>query len=340
MVEPLNDGQQVAFAGHPAADRVTGIAMVVEQSRQVVGVSTWLADAAVTATTSGRLLQVLTPPDTRITYPLELMFGDGGGQWVVRGEPGGPAARDGFTGVPLAWDGERFAAVDGPIPAPDTTRDPATGSLEVQITTIHPATSELQLGATAEAVSRALTGQAPTGWGTAEPATQPWSARELTALCRERAPEPTALVVVGGRPGAGMVGRLRVSRVSTGVLEELRVAGPVATAVAQEAIDELVEDVAATARSMVVAVHPIRSEGLRPSVPSPPALPYGMLIGPSVVTQRGVDHARKAPAAAVRVLGRRSDLPACWCRLSGGPAAPFEQLDAVLRHFEVLEPLR
>ena len=324
---------------HPAADRATTEALVVEQARAVVGLSTWVADAAVVATASGRLMQLVTPADSRITYPLELLFGDGGGQWVVRGAEG-QGVWDGFTGIPMAWDGRRYLPVDGPVPEPDLSMDPAAGSLEVQISTLYPATSELRVGANAAAAALALTGGPPLGWGTAEPATQPWSAEQITEMCRDRAPDPTALVVVAGEPGRRMVGRIRVSRVTTGVLEEIRVAGPAASTVAQDAIDGLVEDVAGTARSMVVAVHPLRSDGTRPARPSPPPVPYGILIGPSVITERGVDHARKAPATSVRVLGRRSGDPACWCRLSGGPAAPFEQLGAVLAHFGLTGPPR
>jgi hypothetical protein len=325
--EPVNE-----LVGSPAADRLTAEAIVVEQVRSVVGLSTWLADAAVSAAGSGRLLQVVTPADSRITHPLELLFAEGGGQWVVRD---GAGFRDGFLGVPVGWDGARFAPVDGPVPEPESGRDPASGSLEVQITTLHPATADLRLGAAASAAARALTGAEPLGWGTAEPATQPWSEREISGFCRDRAPQPTALVVVAGGPGRRAVGRMKVTRVTAGVLEEVRLAGPAASAVAQDAIDELVEDVAGRPGSMIVAVHPTRADGTRPPEVSPPAVPYGVLIGPGVVTERGVDHARLAPATAVRVLGRRSGTPACWCRLDGGATSAFEQLAAVLRHFDL-----
>jgi hypothetical protein len=333
VVEPVSE---FPHRGHPAADRVTAEALVVEQSRAVVGLSTWLADAAVVARETHRLLQVLTPADSRITYPLELLFGAGGGQWVVRD---GPGFRDGFLGVPVGWNGARFAPTEGPIPEVEPL-DPAQGSLEVQVTTLHPATAELQLGASTGILARALTGAAPTGWGTAEPATQPWSAREVTAFCRDRAPDATALVVVAGEPGRRAVGRLEVTPVTTGVLEEVRLAGPAAAAVAQDTVDDLVEDLAGATRSMIVAVHPTRSDGTRPSRVSPPAVPYGVLIGPSVLAERGVDHARDAPATTVRVLGRRSGDPACWCRLDGGPTTSFERLGAVLRHFDISASLR
>jgi hypothetical protein len=334
VVEPLN-GTELEV---PAADRITAEAVVVEQGRAVLGLSTWLADAAVAATSAGRLLQVVTRADTRITYPLELLFAEGGAQWVVRDGAGG--FRDGFIGLPVGWNGLRFVPLDGRVPDPDPARDPAAGSIEVQISTLHPATHELQLGASTVAAVRALTGAEPRGWGAAEPATQPWSIRQVTEMCHDRSPDPTALVVVGGEPGRRVVGRLRAERVTSGVLEEVRLAGPAAAAVGQDAIDGLVEDLAGTVRSMIVAVHPVRAGGTRPAEVSMPATPYGILIGPTVLAVHGVDHARAAPASAVRVLGRRSGDPACWCRLDGEPGAAFERLGAVLRHFGVGETLR
>lgn len=339
MVEPLNlsevNGSELDV---PGADRVTTESVVVEQGRAVLGLSTWLVDAAVAATSSGRLLQVVTPADTRITYPLELLFAEGGAQWVVRDGAGG--FRDGFLGLPVGWNGLRFVPLDGRVPDPDPARDPAAGSIEVQITTLHPASHDLRLGASTEAAALALTGAQPRGWGTAEPVTQPWSTRQVTEICHDRSPQPTALVVVAGEPGSRVLGRLRTERVTSGVVEEVRLAGPAAAAVGQDAIDGLVEDLAGTARSMIVAVHPVRAAGTRPAEVSLPATPYGILIGPSVLSARGVDHARLAPASAVRVLGRRSGDPACWCRLDGEPGAAFDRLGAVLRHFGMGDSLR
>jgi hypothetical protein len=292
----------------------------------------------VAATGSGRLLQVVTAPDTRITYPLELLFAEGGAQWVVRDGAGG--FRDGFLGLPVGWNGLRFVPLDGTPSEPDPTRGPADGSIEIQISALHPAAADLQLGASAAAAIRALTGAEPLGWGTGEPATQPWSPRQVTELCRDRAPEPTALVVVGGGAGRRVVGRLRAERVTSGVLEEVRLAGPAAAEVGQDAIDGLVEELAGTVRSMIVAVHPVRSGGTRPAEVSPPATPYGLLIGPTVLADRGVDHARRAPAPTVRVLGRRSGDPACWCRFTGGTGPTFDQLGAVLGHFDLTASLR
>ncbi|CAL99929.1 DUF6177 family protein [Saccharopolyspora erythraea] len=316
-----------ALTGHPAADRETAEAIVVEQDRRVVPLSSWLADAAVTAAAGGRVLQVLTPARSRITYPLELLITDGHAQWVVR--DGVERFRDGITGEPLRWNGARFTAAEGPAAPPVPTR---SGSLEVQITTLHAADNALQLGLSTEAAMRALVGAAPAGWGVVEPASEPWSPRELTRHCHDRSPEPTNVVVVGGEGEPAAVGSLEVTRVDTGVRERLRLAGPASTAVGQDAIEDLAAAVAGKARSMLVASHPGRLDGLRWHTPTMPALPYGILVGHQVVQQRGVEHAQSAPAARVRILGLDRGR-ACWCRLDGGQKAPYELLTDVLRHF-------
>ncbi|MCE6996887.1 DUF6177 family protein [Saccharothrix sp. S26] len=318
MVEPVT--------WHPAADRLTPEALVVEQDRRVVGLSGWLADAAVTAVGSGRLLQVLTPSYSRITYPLEVMFGAGRSQWVVRD---GTGFRDGFTGVPMHWNGNRFAPTEGALP--EITLPPAgSGGIEVLAVASHPAAATLELGTVADHVFRALTGDQPTGWGVSEPATHPWSRREVTAHCRERSPRPTRVVVVGD----DAVGVLEVERVDTGVLERVKVSGPASGRVGQDAVEAMVDALAPTARTVVVSVHPTRVAGARPSTPTPPALPYGILIGAEAVTDPEL--ARSAPAPSARLAGR-PDRPSCWVRLSGGPRAPYETLTAVLRHFGLPE---
>jgi hypothetical protein len=289
-----------------------------------------MVDAALVATRGGRLLQIVTPADSRLTYPLELMLGEGGSQWIVRS---GAGFREGFTGAPMGWTGSRFSPVDGPIPEPDHTRDPGLGSMEVQISTVHPAAAGLELGTSTVASTHAMTGTEPAGWGAAEPVTEPWSARDVTAFCRDRAPDPTSLVVVAGGRGSQVVGRLHVRRVTAGVLEEVRLAGPAASAVGQGAIEQLAADLAGTARSMIVSVHPIRADGTRPAEPSPPSVPFGMLVGHAVVAERGAEYACFAPASSVRMLRGRKGMPACWCRFDGGPDEPYLQLAAVLRHF-------
>lgn len=320
MVEPVT--------WHPAADQATAEALIVEQDRTVVPLSTWVADAAVEATATGRVLQVVTPAHSQITYPLELLLRDLSGQWVVRESP--ERFRDGITGLLLRWNGVRFVTeVDTPPPTGDDPQ-PGSGDLEVQIATLHPETESVQLGASTEITVRMLTGAAPAGWGVAEPATQPWLPRELTAHCLERAESSTQLVVIGRE----VIGQLRVQHVYTGVLEWIRLSGPPAAVVSQDLVEALAAEVADTARSMIVAAQPGRLNGLRTSRPSPPALPYGILIGHKVVARRGTAHARAAPAARVSLLGQ-GGRQACWYRLGGEQGAPYEVLTAVLEHFDL-----
>jgi hypothetical protein len=324
MVEPVT--------WHPTADRATPEALILERDRCVVPLCSWVADAAVEATVTGRVLQVLTPAHSRITYPLELLLRDVAGQWVLRDGP--ERFRDGITGFRLRWNGLRFVTDLEASPPVGDHPQPGSGDLEVQITTLHRAGSSLLLGASTETAVRTLTGAAPAGWGVAEPATQPWSLRELTAQCRERAPDPTQLVVVG--PGSGAIGQLRVQRIGPGVLERIRLSGPPAAMVGQEVIEALAETIADTARSMIVAAQPGRLHGLRTSRPTPPALAYGILLGHTVVAERGIAHARATPAARVSILGHGTT-QACWCRLDGDGCAPFDLLTAVLAHFGLTE---
>ncbi len=311
---------------HPAADRATTDALVAEQDRSVVSLSSWLADAAVEAVATGRMLQVLTPFHSRITYPLELMLRDAGCQWIVREGP--ELFRDGLTGVRMRWNGARFAT-DRSAPVPDVDIPQAgSGDLELQITTLHPPSAELQLGASTEAAVRAITGSDPTGWGTSEPSTQPWSPREITAFCRNRAPTSTQVVVTGN----GVLGQILVERTETAVREQVRLSGPRAGVVDQAAIESLAADVAGSARSMIVAAHPGRFDGLRGGQFTMPALPYGILVGHPVVAERGVAHAQQAPVTLTSILGDGAR-QACWCRLDAGPDRPYELLIAVLEHF-------
>lgn len=312
--------------GHPAADRATSEAIVVEQFRAVVPASTWLVDAAKTAVESGRVLQLVTGERSGLTFPMESLLGDARAGWVVRDGSGG--YRDGFLGLPLDWNGTRFVPEAGATIPPPRKYSPGSGDLEVQISTPFPAGEPLRLGRSTEIAMRALTGTGPLGWGVAEPVTEPWSATDLSAHCLARAPGPVSLVVVG----EGVTGRLQVSRVDDNVVEELRISGPAAGSVDTRRIEDLAAECAGTARRMLVGAAPGRTDGVRSTIPAPPALPYGVLFGHELVSAVGVAHAHRTPAARVRLLGA-GDRKAVWCRFDGGASAPFEQLTDILHHY-------
>ncbi|WP_370964224.1 DUF6177 family protein [Amycolatopsis sp. cg9] len=305
MVEPVT----------PAADRVTREAVVVEQHRAVVPATTWLVDAAKAAARAGRALQVRTPADSRLTFPLELLLRDGLGDWVA-------GDHDGFRGFPLAWNGLRFVRDDGRTPERPAPA-PGSGDLEVRIVTADPP----RVGASAETAMRALTSGPPRGWGVAEPVTQPWSTDDLAGHVRQREPRPVNVVVAGD----GVIGRLRVSRVDGVVVEDVELSGPAAGVVTRAGIEALAAASAPTARLVVVGAHPGRRSGLRsPGVAT--ALPYGVLFGPELVAKNGVAHAHRAPAARVKLLGSGRHT-AVWCRFDGDPAPAYEQFAGLLHHF-------
>lgn len=305
----------------PAADRVTAEAVVVEQHRDVVPATTWLVDAARMATSSGRALQMLTPQRARLTFALELLLRDALGDWVVRDDSGGHY--DGFRGFPLRWNGIRFVRDPDATPPDPETPVPGSGDLEVRIITGH---AGERVGASVETVVRALTGSPPTGWGVAEPVTQPWS-DDLTDHVRRRDHRPVNVIVTGH----GVTGRLRVSHVDGEVVEDVELSGPSAGTVARADIEALAAESARTARLLVVGAHPWRRAGLRsPGVA--PALPYGVLFGHELVAGHGVAHAHRAPAARVKLLGS-GEHTAAWYRFDGDRTPPFEQFADVLRHF-------
>ena len=315
---------------HPAADRATIEALIAEQDRSVVPLTGWLADAAAEAVATERTLQVLTPAYSRITFPLELMLRDSGCQWIVREGP--EQFRDGLTGVRMRWNGARFTTERSAVPPDVDIPQAGSGDLEVQITTLHAASSSLQLGAGTEAAVRAVTGSDPTGWGTSEPVTHPWSPREITRYCRDRAPTSTQVVVTGN----GVLGQLLVERTESSVREQVRLSGPRAGVVDASVIESLAAKAAESARSMIVAAHPGRFDGLRTGQFTMPALPYGILIGRSVVAERGIAHAEQVPVTRYKLLGDGA-LLACWCRLDAGPGRPYELLTAVMEHFGVTD---
>lgn len=317
MVEPIT--------WHPAADDVTTEAVIIEQDRGFIPLSTWLLDAI---TSSDKVVQIVTPTGSRLTYPLELLLYDTHTEWIVCENQGG--FRDGLAGFAVQWNGQRFVPdlenlstdVEEPIPG--------VGDLQLHFTTVQRTSDTTRLGAGAETAIQAITGTKPLGWGVAEPASQPWSPRELTAYCRERAPRTTFLVIVGD----GVVGRIVVERVDTGVLERVQLSGPQAGSVAQETVDGLAAELAdGGVRSLIVAAHPGRLGGYRSSVPTFPALPSGILIGHSALAGCGRNHAEKCPIP-VRMVGRGRQ-PAAWYRLDDTHTPPYEALAMILEYFDL-----
>jgi len=332
------------LAAHPAVDVLTAAAAVVLQERPVVPLSRWLADVVVAATSESRLVQVVTPTTSRLTTPLESALLAVGGRWVVRSSDGS-GYFDGLRGESLRWSGSAFLPT-GVGAAAEFARvgEVSGGTVRVHLTVLHAATEQTELGGVVADCFEALTGRPPAGWGVGEPASERWNRRELTEYCRRRAPEPSALVVVGGTANAPAVASVTVLRRPAGVVERLDLAVGQRDVPDYDTLDRLAEHLAGVpvplVRTMLVGLAAGRPDcTVEPRYTGLP-VPYGLLVGPEGVAGHGPEHARAAPAPHVLLCGPPLR-PACWCRLPGGPVTPAEPagndpagtLDQVLAHF-------
>lgn len=221
QVVPGAVGLRAPAAEQPAVDVLTDRAVVVIQDRPLVAMTAWLADALRVALADGRAFQLVTPPGSRLTMPTRAALTGQPHRWVVRDATGG--CYDGLSGAELRWQDGAFAPTGRPAPEFVPAERPGGHQLLLTFRTRRPATAALRLGGPLEAVWRRLTGGPPAGWGSAEPAGEPWSRGALTEFARGRAPAPTWLVAVGGA-GRPALATLRVSRTAAGVEEEVTAA--------------------------------------------------------------------------------------------------------------------
>ncbi|MFC5184013.1 DUF6177 family protein [Actinomadura harenae] len=179
-------------------DALTERAMIVLQDRPVVPLSAWLVDALADAARSGRAVQLVTPPESRITLPLRLGAAASGPHWVVRD---GDAYYEGLSGRPMRWNGAAFEPVpDARDYAPGFTSRPA-GPVGAQLGLtyrVRHGAADPEVGGTAQRMLQLLTGKAPLGWGTAEPVAEPWRPDRLTEHVRNR--ESARVIVAGDGP--------------------------------------------------------------------------------------------------------------------------------------------
>ncbi|MGQ4490450.1 DUF6177 family protein [Streptomyces sp. SAS_281] len=288
----------------PGVDVLTARAAVVIQGRPVVAATTWLTDVARNAVRTGRELQLVTPPGTRLTFPLHTLLDGLPSRWVVRDPACG--YYDGLSGAVLDWHDGRFDPVDNGTPRiSDAFRQPAGAEGEHQLIlslrTIHPADDRLTLGRALELAWRTLTGAPPAGWSTAEPVNVPWSPRQLTELARGRAQRslPTWVVAVGGA-GRPSIATVRVSHTAAGVEERATIV--LGYGSGHDVPLDLVPELAAylaTGHGLATMVTQLRSARADLSTPArhePPPVPVSLALGPDAVADLGLARAREAVA--------------------------------------------
>lgn len=337
------DGRQGPMTtAHPAVDIVTARGAVVIQDRPLVPLSSWLTDVMARCAPIGQAVQVLAPHDARLTLPLRLALDGKDTRWVVQEPDDG--YYDGFSGLPLTWDGAAFivdreAAARGP--SPTYLQEPPADlahHLMVSLQVVHPATAELELGGTVERLAGTLAGALPASWGTAEPALSRWSPGEVTDLCRRRTPRATYLVFMGphgtGTPSFG--GTVRVSRVTSGVKETISfaVALPPDTDRPLDELADLTDNLAHTgALSTLIARWAAgRTDLTFPAHWCGRPLPLGLAIGPAGVAEIGTG---RAAASGGRPIGG-PEQPGMWYPFPDDDPAAWERFGALLRHLQAL----
>ncbi|GAA4059457.1 DUF6177 family protein [Actinomadura miaoliensis] len=212
---------------HPAVDLCTDLTGLLIVNRPVVSLSVRMAEALRFCAETERQLVIAGHAGGRLTLPLRLMLGPAA-RWAVKDCDG--VYYDGLNGAVLRWDGAAFVpqieGTEAVVHSRFPSGPPPEGlQLLVTATVRHPATEGLVLGEVTEILHRELTGNGPQGWGACEPAAIPWHKDALTALCRERSPEPTRLVCVGdSRADRRAIGTLEVDRAESGVEETTTVA--------------------------------------------------------------------------------------------------------------------
>jgi hypothetical protein len=325
----------------PAADLVTDHAAIVVQDRPVVPLSSWIADAIRQCGGDGRVLQIVTSSDARITAALRTAMRSEPAQWVARDDGG---YYDGLSGVRLMWDGGRFVS-DLDDEGKATVAEPFTqasdglrAQLALTLLVRHPMPERMTLGLAAERLTAALTGSPPTGWGATEPLTRPWDRSELTAACRERGSRPTFVVFNGGSgtdAGRAGCGALSVAPRHTDVEEtvEMIVVYPPHDDLPLDDLGSLVEiATSGTAfETMVVFRHagptdltvPARWTGFR--------APVGLAVGPEQLRGIGRGQALSAPDVRPRIIGGVQ--PSVWFPLGDGRSVEgFQRLHRLLQH--------
>lgn len=311
--------------GQPVVDVLTGSTAVVLADRPVLALTTWLSEVLRDTAESGRALQIVTPPHVRLSAPARATLLQPPNRWVVQDPEQG--YYDGLSGAVLRWQGGTFApalGADGTASVAEAfgrTSPSAERQLLVAFRTTLPAQEDVVLGEGVETAWRALTGSPPAGWGTAEPVNLPWSARRLTGLARDRAPDPTHLIVAG-HPDRPALGWIRVTRTTAGVEQDVTLTlgygegeAPPLDAITPLA-ETLVEGHGLT--TMLVSVRRAPRDLTTAPVLQGPPLPVAFTLGARDVRDIGLTHARRPPVAARPVALGPAAAPALHYPLGDG----------------------
>ncbi|MFD5880092.1 DUF6177 family protein [Streptomyces yangpuensis] len=337
-------------AAQPAVDVLTDKVAVVITDRSVVAMTAWLSDAFRAAAASERGLQIVSPASSTLTPAVRDALPGVPSRWVVRD------ARDGYydgrTGAVLRWQEGMFAPVVQPDPdggggemhtpvAASFQEFDDTGEhqLAISFRTIHPADDRLVLGGALEAVWRELTGGAPAGWSTAEPANLPWSPERLTEVAHARSPEPSWFAVVGAPSRPGLAG-VRVTRTKAGVEEDVTLAFGYGAheEVPLDVLPRLAEALVTRHHlcSMLVQLRKARRDLAVPARFEGPGVPLAFVLGSEEVRAMPDDRARRTPLSVQPVMLGPKARPALYYPFPGDPSdlSAWSDFERLVRHLK------
>ncbi|MEH0633270.1 DUF6177 family protein [Streptomyces bottropensis] len=329
-----------------SVDILTDRAAVVFQERPVVAATTWLTDLLQSSVEAGRELQIVTPPETRLTLPTRTILTGLPARWVVRNHAG--AFYDGLNGTVVHWQEGHFTPVrnaDGGSQMAEAFNSPTGAAPEgerqmlLSIRTAHPATGDLLLGGALESAWEALTGALPAGWSTSEPVNLPWSRRQLTELARTRAQKsaPTWLIAVGA-PDRPAIATLRIVRTPAGVEEHITLAlGH--TADEPPPLDSLpaLAETLTTRHNLASMFTHLRSA--RADLTTPPhreglPIPVSFTLGPDAVRAVGHELAESAPRTRPARLGPAARPALHYALGDGSDAVAWQHLKQLNDHLQ------
>lgn len=215
----------------PAGTQLYGNTLVVRSEAPLVGHSQWMAKAISEAKSQGLGVALVTPDTTKITRSLAHLFSVLGIMWVVD---------DGRDELFVGQSGQRVDEVDGEYIGRDeiVPRYSRKGSAQdrggvvVMAESLMPRRFTTRVGPLAEAVTRALTGNVPIGWGVQEPVTQPWSVEDISAAYSRDKAAGHFLHFVGpvaetsGQDTSRLAGTLEIQKPHNGVVEHVEAACP------------------------------------------------------------------------------------------------------------------
>lgn len=332
---------------HPAIERTADRALVVAQDRDVVPFSSWLSDAVATHGRE-RMLQVLTPATTRLTYAARTFLAGSSGRWVVQSEDGGHF--DGLTGLAVHWDQTYgFRPVKEPAGLNWSQKHPdaapvsgfladfaetAGTHLVVDVSVPHRDPFTPELGRATQIITEHLAGAEPSVWGPHEPALLAWDRARIVESALGRRPRPWILYLSGPLDrGPAFSGQFRLSWRGRQVLERISViiGFENENTVPFEALPTLVETLAGEGLLGALRVRrlPGRGDLTYEPVWTGPAVPVGVAIGPEHLLRIGPGAAQAGPIPGV-LLGE-GDQQSVWYPVLEDAAAPLRALELAQR---------